>query len=340
MDNLTALDPKLQTALRQIIYPDFSLDLLTMGIVQEASLNQGLARIILRPLSAPQEKIDRLKKQIEAALLKTDGISQVSIEWPDAPRSKSAPAPIRLNSIQKIIAIGSCKGGVGKSTLTVNLARCLQSMGHKTGLLDLDINGPSLPAILRTPNAAIEADRQGHIIPLTLPDGLKALSLGFMTAPEQALVWRGPMLIKLVRQMLYKTAWDKLDFLLIDLPPGTGDVQISLLRHITLDGIIVVSTPQEASLSDTIRGISMLQRNQAPIWGLLENMSYFICPSCQNIHYIFGRDTVAELARRTGLKFLGQIPFDPDIQSLDLHSANYDKVIKPYYELARQLAEL
>jgi ATP-binding protein involved in chromosome partitioning len=331
------IDPKLQAVLSRIIYPDFSMNLLDMGLIQEASLRPGLAQITLRPISAPQEKIIWLKKRIEEALLEINGVSQVDIQWAAVPQ-KSAQ-PVRLESVQKIIAISSCKGGVGKSTLAVNVARCFQFMGYKTGLLDLDIHGPSLPAILKIKDSAVQADQQGNIIPLALPDGLKVLSVGFMTNPEQALIWRGPMLIKLVRQMLHKTTWGELDFLLIDLPPGTGDVQISLLRHITLDGIIIVSTPQEASLSDTIRGISMLERNQAPILGLLENMSYFICPSCDQVHYIFGRAAVKDLARRMNLNFLGQIPFDPDIQILDRHNENHDKIIKPYYELAGKLVD-
>jgi ATP-binding protein involved in chromosome partitioning len=332
---LTSIDQRLREALSQVIYPDFSLDLLSMGVVKEASLQEGLARIILRPIAAPQEKLDLLKSQIEKTLLTLGQVERVSIEWPTANRPPNQP--VRIDRVGKTIAVGSCKGGVGKSTLTVNLARCLQAMGKNAGLLDLDIYGPSLPAILNIKQARVNADSEGRIIPLVLPDGLKALSIGFMTAPEQALVWRGPMLIKLVRQLLHKTAWHGLDFLLLDLPPGTGDVQMSLLRHIILDGVIIVSTPQEAALDDTVRGINMFQRSQVPIIGLVENMSYFICPSCQSAHYIFGRDTVEPLARRMNLNFLGQIPLNPALQQLDRQAKDYAEITKPYDELARKL---
>jgi ATP-binding protein involved in chromosome partitioning len=147
------------------------------------------------------------------------------------------------------------------------------------------------------------------------------------------------MLIKLVRQLLHKTNWQGLDFFLIDLPPGTGDVQMSLLRHILLDGVIIISTPQEAALSDAIRGINLFKRNNAPIVGLVENMSYFICPCCRTTHYIFGKDTVEPLARTMGLSFLGQIPINPGSQKLDKKSADYAKIIKPYYVLADRLAD-
>ncbi len=325
--------------LARLTFPDFAVSLLDMRIVQEATLSpQGLAALSLRPLSASAEKISQLEQEIRRAMLALPGVKEVAISWQAAPAAdKSAPVPQPVSGVDKIVAVASCKGGVGKSTVAVSLAWALHAAGLKVGLLDLDIYGPSLPAMLNLPDPKVEMDRHGLFVPLRISqDGnLRALSVGFMAEASQALTWRGPMLIKMVNQLLHQTAWPNLDILLLDLPPGTGDVQMSLLRNILLDGVIIVSTPQKASLSDTLRAITLFSK--ASILGLVENMSYYVCPCCGNTQYLFGRDTVEPLARQTGLNFLGKIPFDVAAQSLTSDYNADSEMARPYQELAQKI---
>jgi ATP-binding protein involved in chromosome partitioning len=314
MSDTSAIHPRLREILAAVIYPGFSQNIIALKAVAAARLHEdGEAVINMRPLLAAAAKQSQLEASIRQALAGQPDIKRVSLIWaPSAPASAADPSS--LPGVKRVLAITSCKGGVGKSTLAVNLARALLSRGFKTGLLDLDIYGPSLAVMLGLAQAQIQADADGGLIPLETEDGLRALSVSFMAKSDQSLSWRGPMLNKMVDALLRKSRWQGLDILLLDLPPGAGEVQISLLRHIIMQGVIVISTPHPAALSDTVRGIHMFR--SAPLLGIVENMSYYICPHCRQEHYLFGRDTVEPLARRLGLRFLGKIPFDPEYQNL------------------------
>lgn len=213
--------------------------------------------------------------------------------------------------IKKIIAISSAKGGVGKSTLTVELAKVLQKTGAKVGILDADIYGPSIPLLLEI-DGKPESDGK-MIFPLE-KKGIKVMSIGFLLPKEGVAVWRGPMVSSAVMQLTYQVEWGELDFLLIDMPPGTGDIHLTLAQKIPLNGAIIITTPQALSLQDTQKGIEMFKKTGVPILGLIENMSYFICDGCDKKHYLFGEKGGQKLAQKLGIDFWSEISFSESIQ--------------------------
>ena len=220
--------------------------------------------------------------------------------------------PFPLPGVSNIIAIGSGKGGVGKTTVAVNLAVALAKMGHKTGLLDADIYGPNVPLMMNT-NQQPRVLTENRIEPLQ-NFGVKVISVGLLNPGDKPLVWRGPMLHSIIRQFLQQVEWGELDYLVVDLPPGTGDVVISLFQTVPLTGAVVVSTPSDVSLQDGRKAIEMFRTARVDILGLVENMSHFICPHCHQEIDIFSKGGVARTAQQFGVPFLGSIELDPDIR--------------------------
>ncbi|CAO5682878.1 MAG: Iron-sulfur cluster carrier protein [Holosporales bacterium] len=223
-----------------------------------------------------------------------------------------------LKNVKRTVAIASGKGGVGKSTTALNLAFALQSLNYKVGILDADIYGPSLPTLLNLYEqpAHIEKDGKKYIIPLFYK-GLSVLSIGFLVKSEEAIIWRGPMVQQVIKQFLNDVLWgyhQDLDFLIIDLPPGTGDVQLTLLQKLLLDGGVVVSTPQDLALVDAKRGYYMLKKMEAPTLGFILNMSHFVCPNCDECSKIFGPSRLKDFAKEEHVPYLGEIPIDMDLQ--------------------------
>jgi ATP-binding protein involved in chromosome partitioning len=214
--------------------------------------------------------------------------------------------------VSSIIAVGSGKGGVGKTTLAVNLALALQKLGHKVGLLDADVYGPNVPLMLGT-HAQPRVMGDNRIEPLEI-HGLKVISVGFLNPGDKPLIWRGPMLHSIIRQFLGSVIWGELDYLVIDLPPGTGDVALSLIQTVPLTGAIVVSTPSDVSLQDARKAIEMFRQMKVDLVGVVENMSYFVCPHCQHEIDIFSRGGAQRTAQQFGVAFLGGIQLDPDIR--------------------------
>lgn len=217
-----------------------------------------------------------------------------------------------LPNIKSIVAVASGKGGVGKSTLTLNLAVALKSLGLRVGLLDADLHGPSLPHLLNNPGQAQVAPNK-KLQPLWV-GGVACMSIGFLVPEGEPIVWRGPMVQSALKQLLMEVEWPELDCLLIDLPPGTGDVHLTMIQKVPLSGAIVISTPQDLALIDARRGISLFEKTQTPLIGLVENMSSFVCPHCQGESAIFGRGGAQEEASRRGIPFLGRIPLDMAIR--------------------------
>lgn len=222
------------------------------------------------------------------------------------------PAPQPLPGVGAIVAVGSGKGGVGKTTLAVNLAIVLAKLGHRVGLLDADVYGPNVPLMLGT-NAQPKVLGDQRIEPLEA-FGLKVISVGFLNPGDKPLIWRGPMLHSIIRQFLGSVEWGQLDYLVVDLPPGTGDVALSLIQTVPLTGAIVVSTPSDVALQDARKAIEMFRQMKVDIVGMVENMSYFVCPHCNHEIDIFSRGGAEKTASQFGVAFLGNIQLDPDIR--------------------------
>jgi ATP-binding protein involved in chromosome partitioning len=214
--------------------------------------------------------------------------------------------------VEAIVAVGSGKGGVGKTTLAVNLALALSKLGHKTGLLDADVYGPNVPLMLGT-SGQPKVIGENRIEPLSV-HGLKVISIGFLNPGDKPLIWRGPMLHSIIRQFLGQVEWGALDYLIVDLPPGTGDVALSLIQTVPLTAAIVASTPSDVSLQDARKAIEMFRQMKVDIAGVVENMSYFVCPHCHHEIDIFSRGGAEKTARQLGVDFLGSIQLDPEIR--------------------------
>ncbi|KAK6197056.1 nucleotide binding protein [Scheffersomyces amazonensis] len=240
------------------------------------------------------------------------GLPKLGKDVPSMPRmSKGLPIKQRIPGVNKVILVASGKGGVGKSTVSVNLAASLNSLGKKVGILDADIFGPSIPKLLNL-NGEPRLTDQGKLFPLS-NYGIESMSMGYLVPPENAIVWRGLMVMKALQQLLFEVQWSNLDYLVIDMPPGTGDTQLTISQQLKVDGSIIVSTPQDIALIDAIKGIHMFEKVNIPILGLVQNMSFFCCPNCGHESHIFGSDGVLKEAKRKNFEVLGSIPLNEEI---------------------------
>src|ERR1700716_2220057 len=230
------------------------------------------------------------------------------------PRPAQAPAhgPQTLAGVDAIVAVGSGKGGVGKTTLSVNLAVALASLGHKVGLLDADVYSPNVPLMLGV-NAQQKMVGENRIEPLEA-FGVKVISVGFLNPGDKPIIWRGPMLHQIMKQFLGLVEWGRLDYLIVDLPPGTGDIALSLVQTVPLTGAVVVSTPSDVSLQDARKAIEMFRQMKVDVVGVVENMSYFVCPHCHNEVDIFSRGGAEKMAEKFAVPFLGSIELDPEVR--------------------------
>jgi ATP-binding protein involved in chromosome partitioning len=279
-----------------------------MGQIKDISLDgdQVKITIALASHSAPiaDDVTDALRSKVQAA---TPG-AQVDFEIVDHPRPPARSGQIALRA-KSVIAVGSGKGGVGKSTVAVSVALTLRRLGAKVGLMDADVYGPSVPHLLGlSGRPAITADKR--IEPIKLADDMPVMSMGFLVEPDQAVIWRGPMLHGSINQFLSETNWGELDYLIIDMPPGTGDVALTLSQAIPLAGAVVVCTPQEVALLDAVKAIAMFRKVNIPVLGMVENMSGFMCPDCGKTYDIFGRGGAREKAEQMNIPFLGGLPID------------------------------
>jgi ATP-binding protein involved in chromosome partitioning len=251
------------------------------------------------------------------------------------------PGPQPLPGVDAIVAVGSGKGGVGKTTLAVNLALALTKIGHKTGLLDADVYGPNVPLMLGT-SAQPRVLAANRIEPLEV-HGLKVISVGLLNPGDKPLIWRGPMLHSIIKQFLGSVEWGMLDYLIVDLPPGTGDVALSLIQTVPLTGAIVVSTPSDVSLQDARKAIEMFRQMKVDLVGMVENMSYFVCPHCQHEVDIFSRGGAEKTAKQFDVDFLGSVQLDPEIRKSGdggkptVLEGEGSAHAKPLYEFARKV---
>lgn len=305
--------------LRSVKYPGYSRDIVSFGIVKEIQVD-GTAVGVLIELTTPNASVGEeiaeaarraLRDQIAGL---TDAHVQVRVPQSSGGGSASPGGAVsreKVAGIERIIAVASGKGGVGKSTCAVNLACALRRLGARVGLMDADIYGPSVPLMMGLQDKPYVNDRDQLIPPYA--HGVKLMSMGFLIPDDQPVIWRGPMIQKTIQQFVHQVEWGPLDYLLVDLPPGTGDAQLSLCQTVPLDGGVVVTTPQAASVGVVRKGIAMLEKVQVPLLGLIENMSGFITPEGARVD-IFGTGGGRTEAERRGIPFLGEIPILPGIR--------------------------
>lgn len=309
--------------LTQITDPTTGASLMAGPVVKALNVDAGVVKFVMEIDPKAAETYAGVKAKAEAALRKIAGVTQVSIVMtghaapppdlkPKKPAAAAPAGPAKIPGVDRVVAIASGKGGVGKSTLSANLACALAQQGRRVGLLDADVYGPSQPRMMGmsgrpgSPDGKIIIPKQAH--------GVTAMSIGLMMEDGQAIVWRGPMLMGALQQMLMQVQWGQLDVLLIDLPPGTGDIQLTLCQRTKLTGAIVVSTPQDVALLDAKKALSMFDTLNTPVLGLIENMSTYVCPKCGHEAHPFGHGGVEKAAKELDLPFLGALPLSLDVR--------------------------
>jgi ATP-binding protein involved in chromosome partitioning len=315
-------------ALKTVKDPDKGNDIVSLGMVSGLVNRNGNIGFSIEVDAARGSKLEPLRKAAEEAVTAIKGVLSVTavltaqVEEPEkgaappqaAPASGQAQAqrPKLLENIGAVIAVASGKGGVGKSTTSVNLALALSQLGHRTGILDADIYGPSLPLMMGITEKPDSPDGK-RLLPIER-FGLKCMSIGFMVPADTPMIWRGPMVMGALEQLMGDVEWGDLDVLIVDMPPGTGDAQLTMAQRVALAGAVIVSTPQDLALLDARKGLNMFRRVEVPVLGIVENMSYFLCPHCGEQSDIFTHGGARNAAAQMGVNFLGEVPLDMAIR--------------------------
>ena len=294
-------------ALRVVVDPDIRRDIVSLGFVKDLTVDGGRVAFTIELTTPACPVKDQLRAQAEGAVQALAGVTHVEVQLTAKVRSASAPETGRppLPGVKNVIAVGAGKGGVGKTTVAVNLALALAKCGSRVGLLDGDIYGPNVPIMLGL-HTQLTTDGK-RIVPAE-KYGVQVVSIGFLTQDDAPIIWRGPMLHGAIQQFFREVAWNDLDYLIVDMPPGTGDVALSLSQTVPVVGAIVVTTPQQVSLADSRRAIRMYQKLNIPPMGIVENMSYYSCPNCHHEAEIFGHGGGEKLAGDMEVPFLGRLP--------------------------------
>ena len=299
-------------ALGQVLEPETNRDLVTLGLVHNVAARDGVVSFTIQLQEAGSPLQVPLERRARRAVSALPGVRDVRVSFDSAAGAQLRDTSRLALSVTHIVAIASSKGGVGKSTMAVNLAVALGQAGHRTGLLDADIHGPNVPQMLGLagePPVALG----DHLFP-PQAHGITAMSMGLLVPAEAPVIWRGPMLHQALRQMLRDVMWGQLDFLVVDLPPGTGDVQLTLVQTLPLAGVVMVTTPQAVALADVLKGAEMFRQLEVPVLGLIENMSDYLCAHCGHRHAIFGEGGTERLAERLGVPVLARVPLDPAVR--------------------------
>jgi ATP-binding protein involved in chromosome partitioning len=295
-------------ALRGVRDPDLHKDIVALGFVKNLSIDGGRVAFTIELTTPACPVKDQMRDQARALVMNVAGVTDVQIDMTAAVRTSAVGDAARqpVQGVKNVIAVGAGKGGVGKTTVAVNLAVALAQIGSRVAMIDGDIYGPNVPTMLGL-DTQLVADEEGRIIPAEA-FGIQVVSMGFMTNEDSAVIWRGPMLHGAIQQFFRQVAWRDVDYLVIDLPPGTGDVALSLSQSVPVSGAIVVTTPQKVSLADTRRAVRMYQKLNIRPLGLIENMSHFECPSCGTETDLFGHGAGEALAGEMSIPFLGRLP--------------------------------
>ncbi|MAZ17137.1 MAG: sodium:proton antiporter [Ahrensia sp.] len=320
--------------LKRVKGPDLTGNIVDLGLLSDIVVSGDKVFFSITVPSDRAEELEPLREAAERAALGVDGVSKAGVVLTAAkkagtpnPQPKPSPQPARqappqggggprkpagIPGIGAIIAVASGKGGVGKSTTAVNLALALKAIGLKVGILDADVYGPSMPRLLHISGNPSTVD--GRILKPMENYGVKVMSMGFLVEEDTPMIWRGPMVMSALNQMMKEVAWGELDVLVVDMPPGTGDAQLTMAQSVPLAGAVIVSTPQDLALIDARKGLNMFRKVEVPVLGIVENMSYFVCPDCGSQHDIFGHGGAKNEAERIGVPFLGGIPLDMKIR--------------------------
>ncbi|MGA2286721.1 MAG: Mrp/NBP35 family ATP-binding protein [Dehalococcoidia bacterium] len=330
-------------ALRQVKDPELNRDLVSLNMVHDVEVKDGEVslRIVLTTPACPLR--EAIQADVMQALKVVPGVRSVKVAMDSDVRAfagRGGPQPIE--GVRNVIAVASNKGGVGKTTVAVNLAVALAKAGARVGLLDADVTGPNVPLMMGLPSGFLAESGQ-PLVPIDRY-GVKVCSLGFILPKASAVIWRGPLIDKALRELLHELDWGELDYLLVDLPPGTSDASLGVAQAVPLAGVIIVTTPQEVSLEDASKAVTMFSRVDAPILGVIENMSYFVCSHCGSRTDIFGHGGGRTIADELGLEFLGEIPIDLETRTAAdggmpiVDSAPDSPAAKTFTELAERVA--
>ena len=330
--------------LKLVIYPGFTKSIVDFGFVKDIEVNDDKVLVLVEISSSAPEVKKELYEEIQKQL-KLLGAKdmQILIKTPVMPRESSSRGKNIAPQIKNFVMISSGKGGVGKSTTTTNLAIALAMQGKKVGLLDADIYGPNIPRMLGI--VGVQPEIEGSKVLPILSHGVEVMSMGSLVEEGQSLIWRGAMIMKAIQQLLQDILWSDLDVLIIDMPPGTGDAQLTLAQSVPVTAGVCVTTPQKVALDDTARSLDMFKKLHIPIAGIVENMSGFICPENNKEYDIFGKGTTKELAQKYNTQVLGEIPIEPAIREagdegkpIVYHHPNSESA-KRYQEAAKKLWE-
>lgn len=297
-------------ALKKVQDPDLHRDIVSLGFVKNIKIDGGNISFDVELTTPACPVKEKLKEECAREVKKLEGVQAVAVNMTSRVRAQVETAMEGLKQIKNIIAVASGKGGVGKSTVALNLALALAESGAAVGLMDADIYGPSVPTMLgiQTRPRVI-----GKMVQPIVACGLKTISMGVLTGDDTPVIWRGPMIAGILQQFLAQVSWGELDYLVIDLPPGTGDAQLTLAQKAPISGAVIVTTPQEVALMDARRGLKMFQQVGVPVLGIVENMSWFVCDQCSKKHFLFREGGGRKIAQELGVGFLGEIPIDPQI---------------------------
>lgn len=295
-------------ALSPVQHPDLEQSLVEMKMIKDVEQSNGTVSVGVELITPVTPSQGRIESEIRDTIKTLPGVDTVNVNFSTRVRPVGgAPGKEPIPGVKNAVAVASGKGGVGKSTVAVNLAVALAQDGAKVGLLDADVYGPSIPLMMGT--SAKPTMHNNKLIPLEA-FGVKIMSIGFLMSADKALIWRGPLVAQLINQFLNEVDWGQLDYLIIDLPPGTGDVQLTLVQKIPIAGAVICTTPQDVALADAVKGIQMFEEVKAPVLGIIENMSYFVCPKCGEQTDIFGFGGGERTAERYNVPLLGTVPLD------------------------------
>jgi ATP-binding protein involved in chromosome partitioning len=305
-------EEQVREALKQVRFPGLTRDIVSFGFVQGVKVEAGKVAVTITMTTANPDAGAQVERDARRVLEALPGVVEVVLDVEAQPPQSAAPPPPRLlPEVHFKVAVASGKGGVGKSTVAANLALALRRLGQAVGLLDADIYGPSQHMMMGCRERP-RVNEEEQIIPVE-GNGVSVMSLGFLMDADTPVIWRGPMVMKALEQFLVDVAWGKLDFLVVDLPPGTGDAQLTITQQVPLSGAVIVTTPQDVALIDARKALAMFRKVNVPVLGIIENMSSFVCPACGHREAIFKSGGGSRTADQLGVPFLGEIPIDPSI---------------------------